>query len=165
MNKITAEEVAKMAAKEAVEEYVKYQEKAEKKRIFRNTALLMENYRDIKSHVEQGVADAMEMDTEIDISGMDQDELFIYSIKRSKVRSLIMISHIEKCLELLERKERERNTPEKYLAYRYFYIDDMSYESISEVYGYCDRTTRRWIAELNKLMGVYLFGADALRIM
>ncbi|MDT4377100.1 hypothetical protein RO787_27625 [Blautia coccoides] len=28
-----------------------------------------------------------------------------------------------------------------------------------------DRTTRRWIAELNKLMGVYLFGADALRIM
>lgn len=76
-----------------------------------------------------------------------------------------MVCHIEKCLELLEREERIKNTPEKYLAYKYFYIDGMSYESIAEVYGYCERTTRRWIAELNKLMGVYLFGADAIRVV
>lgn len=164
MNKITAEEVAKMAAKEAVAEYIKAQEKTEKKRIFQNTALLMEHYNEIKSHVENGVSDALELKSVADISDMEPDELFIYSIKRSKIRSLIMVSHIEKCLELLEREERARNTPEKYLAYRYYYIDRMSYESISEVYGYCDRTARRWVSELNKLMGVYLFGVDALRI-
>lgn len=165
MNRVTAEEVAKMAAKEAVNEFALAQERAARQRVFQNTKLLMENYNSIKKHVEDGIADTADLEEDIDTSGIDADELFIYSIKRSKLRSLVMISHIEKCLELLEREERAKNTPEKYLAYRYFYIDGMSYESISEVYGYCERTTRRWISELNKLMGVYLFGADAVRIM
>lgn len=165
MNKITAEEVAKMAAKEAVNEFVLAQERAEKQRVFQNTKLLMENYNSIKAHVEDGIAETKDLEEDIDTSGVDPDQLFIYSIKRSKLRSLVMIAHIEKCLELLEREERAKNTPEKFLAYQYFYIDGMSYESIAEVYGYCERTTRRWITELNKLMGVYLFGADALKVV
>lgn len=164
MNKVTAEEVAKMAAKEAVSEFAKAQEREARQRVFQNTKLLMENYNSIKAHVEDGIADTTDLEEDINTSGVDPDELFIYSIKRSKLRSLVMLSHIDKCLELLEREERGRNTPEKFLAYQYFYIDGMSYESIAEVYGYCERTTRRWITELNKLMGVYLFGADALRI-
>lgn len=165
MNKITAEEVARMAAKEAVNEFFKEREKEAKQRVFQNTRLLMENYNSIKAHVEKGISGAPDLEKDVDTSGVDPDELYIYSIKRSKLRSLIMVCHIEKCLELLEREERIKNTPEKYLAYKYFYIDGMSYESIAEVYGYCERTTRRWIAELNKLMGVYLFGADAIRVV
>ena len=61
-------------------------------------------------------------------------------------------------------EERRKNTPEKYLAFRYFYIDGMTHESIAEVLNCSDRTSRRWVSELTGSLGVYLFGVDALML-
>ena len=165
MNKATAEEIAKAAAKEAVAEYLKEKKKNDKARIFRNTKLLMRNYNNIKSHVEKGIADTEDMELDIKDSGLEPDELFIYSIKRSKFRSLIMLAHIESCLGQLKREEELKATPEKYLAYTYYYIDNMSFESIGQVCGCYERTARRWVDELDRAMGVFLFGVDSLRII
>ena len=78
--------------------------------------------------------------------------------------SVVMIAHIDKCLKLLEYEEYRKNTPEKYLAFRYYYLDGMTYENIAEVYGYGDRTARRWVTELTSILSVYLFGADAIML-
>lgn len=164
MNKTTAEEIAKAAAKEAVAEYIKEKQKEDKARIFRNTKLLMRNYNNIKSHVEKGIADAADMELNIKKSGLDPDELFIYSIKKSKFRSLIMLAHVDSCLAQLEREEELKGTLEKYLAYTYYYIDNMSFESIGQVCGCYERTARRWVDELDRTMGVLLFGVDSLQI-
>jgi DNA-directed RNA polymerase specialized sigma24 family protein len=73
-----------------------------------------------------------------------------------------MLAHIDKCLKLLEDEAYRRNTPEKYMAFRYFYMDGMTHESIAEILNCTDRTSRRWVTELTGNLGVYLFGVDAL---
>ena len=93
-----------------------------------------------------------------------EEDIFINSILKSKLRSVVMIGHIDKCLKLLEDEECRKNTHEKYLAFKYFYLDGMTYESIAEIYGYGERTARRWITELTGILSVYLFGADALML-
>ena len=44
----------------------------------------------------------------------------------------------------------------------YFSAKGLTYDSIDEVYGYGERTARRWITELTNILSVYLFGADAI---
>ena len=142
-----------------------YRERARAK-IFRNTKYLMENYERIKDSVEQGVSSVKDLEKQvynIDFDG-GLDEIFVESIRRGKVRSTVMLAHIDKCLALLEQDQNRKNTPEKYLAFRYFYLDGMSYESIAEVYGYSERTARRWINELIRILGIYLYGVDGLRM-
>lgn len=162
MNQATAEEVAKMAAKEAVQEMKKELRKEQKTKTFQNTRKLMMNYNRICQSVREGISDLSEMDNSEELEEFTEEDVFINSILRSKLRSIIMIAHIDKCLELLEKEQRERGTLEKYLAFKYFYLDEMSYESISEVYGHPERTARRWITEMTNILSIYLFGSDAL---
>lgn len=74
-----------------------------------------------------------------------------------------MIAHIDKCLVLLEAEECQKNTPEKYLAFKYYYLDNKTPGSIAETLDNCaERTVWRWISELTDILSVYLFGADAI---
>ncbi len=156
------EEVAKMAAKEAVSEMKKQEKKERKATIFQNTKVLMENYNRMVKSVQEGISDLSDL-TDESIEGLEEGEnLFVESILRSKIRSLVMLAHIDKCLTMLENEEYDVGTPEKYLAFRYHYLDGMTYESISEVYNYSERTARRWVSELTNKMSIYLFGVDAL---
>lgn len=162
MEATSIEAIAKLAAKEAVAELRKEERKKNRAKIFQNTKALMENYNRIVQSVQEGVSDLADL-TDEPVEGLeDGSNVFIESIVKSKLRSLVMLAHVDKCLEMLEREEYQNNTPEKYLAFKYFFLDAMTYESIAEIYGYSERTARRWITELLSIMSVYLFGADAL---
>ena len=113
---------------------------------------------------EQGVAELSDMDNREELEEFTEEDIFINSILKSKLRSVVMIGHIDKCLKLLEDEECRKNTHEKYLAFKYFYLDGMTYENIAEIYGYGERTARRWITELTGILSVYLFGSDALML-
>lgn len=158
----TAEQIAKTAAMEAVKEFQKAEFRKKKVKIFQNTKKLMENYNRICQSVEEGIAELSEVPTEEDTSVFTNEDIFITSILKSKLRSIVMLAHIDKCLKMLEEEMYRKNTPEKYLAFTYFYLDGMTYESIAEVYGYAERTARRWVSELTNLLSIYLFGADAI---
>lgn len=162
MNKETAEQLAKTVALETVREYEKSQKKNRRVKVFRNAKKLMENYNRICQSVQEGVSELSDVDDGEDLEELSAEDIYINSIIKSKLRSIVMIAHIDKCLGLLEAEEYEKNTPEKYLAFKYFYLDRMTYDSIAEVYGYGERTARRWITELTSILSVYLFGADAI---
>lgn len=163
MEPTSVEEIAKAAAKEAVAEIKREERKNRKVKIFQNTKVLMENYNRMVKNVEEGVSDLSDL-TDDPIEGLEDDNenVFIQSIVKSKLRSLVMLAHVDRCLKLLEREEYEKNTPEKYMAFKYYYMDGMTFEDISEVLGCTDRTCRRWVTELTQILGVYLFGVDAL---
>lgn len=163
MEAMEVEKIAKQAAKEAVAEVRKEDRQKKKVKIFQNTKVLMENYNRMAKSVEEGVSDLSSL-TEDPVEGLEDDNanIFIESIVRSKLRSLVMLAHIDKCLKLLEDEAYRRNTPEKYMAFRYFYMDGMTHESIAEILNCSDRTSRRWVTELTGNLGVYLFGVDAL---
>lgn len=164
MNKETAEQLARTAALEAIKEFYKTQKKNKRVKVFQNAKKLMENYNRICQSVREGVAEIADMDDPDELEEFTEEDIFINSILKSKLRSIVMIAHIDKCLSLLEEEERQRGTPEKYTAFKAFYIDEMPYESITEIYGYGERTARRWITELTNILGIYLFGADAIML-
>jgi len=164
MNQTTAEEIAVKAAKTAVKEHERQEQRAKRVKIFQNTKKLMENYNRICQSVEEGISDISELETDVDAGEFTEEEIFINSILKSKLRSIVMIAHIDKCLKLLEEEELRKKTHEKYLAFTYFYLDGMAHESIGEVLGCTGRTSRRWITELTSLLSIYLFGADAIML-
>lgn len=164
MNQATAEELAKKAAQEAVCGLLKEQRRLSEKRVFKNTKKLMENYKRIKANVEDGVSQAANLEETQAFEYEYIDELFVESVQRSKFRSALMIAHIDKCLELLKREQERKNKVEKYYVFMYFYIDEMSYESIAEIYGLDERTCRRWVNEMLNILKIYLFGIDALGV-
>lgn len=162
MNKETADQLARTAALEAVKEFEKSQKKNRKVKVFQNAKKLMENYNRICQSVQEGVSELSDVDDGEELEELSAEDIYINSIIKSKLRSIVMIAHIDKCLKLLEEEEYRKETPEKYLAFKYYYLDDMTYENIAEVYGYAERTTRRWITELTNILSIYLFGADAI---
>lgn len=164
VNTVTAETIATLAAKEAVKELKKELEKEKRVKTFRNTKKLLQNYNRICESVQEGISDLTEMDNSDELEEFTEEDIFINSILKSKLRSIVMIAHIDKCVALLEREQYSRNTPEKFLAFKYFYFDEMTYENITEIYGYSERTARRWVQELTNILSVYLFGADAVNL-
>lgn len=158
----------KRAAMEAIREFKKSEMKNKRVRMFQNTKKLMENYNRICQSVQEGISDLAEVEADVNISeiaeGISEDDIFINSIVKSKLRSVVMLAHVDKCLKLLEAEEYRKNTPEKYLAFSYFYLDGFTYDSIAEIYGYGERTARRWITELTNVLSIYLFGADAIML-
>lgn len=164
MNKETAEQLVRTAALEAVREFKKEQKKEKKVQVFQNAKKLMENYNRICQSVREGVAEISDMDNSDELEGFTEEDIYINSILKSKIRSVIMVAHIDKCLKLLEEEEYQKGTPDKYLAFKYYYLDDMTYENITKAFGYPERTARRWITELTGILSIYLFGADAIML-
>ena len=162
MKQETAEEIAIRAAREAIKEHERQRRKDRRVRVFQNTKKLMENYNRICQSVEEGIADISEVDTEVGPEEFSSEDIYINSILKSKLRSIVMLAHIDKCLRLLEDEEIQKHTHEKYLAFTYFYLDGMSHESVAQVLNCTERTSRRWVTELTSVLGVYLFGSDAI---
>lgn len=162
MNQEAATKLARTTALEAVKEFQKAEVKKKRVKVFQNTRKLMENYNRICQAVDEGISELSEVPTTEDIDEYNPDEITIDSILKSKLRSIVMLAHIDKCLKLLEDEQYRKNTHEKYLAFTYFYLDNMSPESIGEVLGCSDRTSRRWVTEMTNILGVYLFGVDAI---
>lgn len=164
MNQEIAEQLVRSAALEAVREYEKSQKKNKRVKVFQNTKKLMENYGRICQSIQEGVSKLSEMDNKNELEEFTEEDIFINSILKTKLRSIVMIAHIDKCLKLLEDEEIRKETPEKYKAFKMFYLDGVVQENIAEKLCCTDRTVRRWISELTGLLSVYLFGADAIML-
>lgn len=162
MEKEAAELLVRTAALEAVREFEKSQKKNRKVRVFQNARKLMENYNRICKSVQEGVSELSDVDDGEELEELSAEDIYINSIIKSKLRSIVMIAHIDKCLGLLEEEMDQKETPEKYRAFRCFYLEGMTYDCIEEAYGYGERTARRWITELTNILSIYLFGADAV---
>lgn len=163
MNKETAEQLAKTAAMEAVREFEKSQKKSRKVKVFQNAKKLMENYNRICKSVQEGVSELSDVDDGEELEELSAEDIYINSIIKSKLRSIVMIAHIDKCLGLLEEEMIRKETPWKYEAFKMSYLENgVTQEDIAERLDTTDRTVRRWISELTGILSIYLFGADAI---
>ncbi len=162
MEKEAAELLVRTAALEAVREFEKSQKKNRKIKVFQNAKKLMENYNRICQSVQEGVSELSDVDDGEELEELSAEDIYINSIIKSKLRSIVMIAHIDKCLKLLEEEMIRRETPWKYDAFKYSYLDGQTQEDIAERLDTTDRTVRRWISELTGILSIYLFGADAI---
>lgn len=161
---IEIEEIINKATDEAIKRFDEKKRIEKRKKVFHNTELLLKNYNSLREHYEKAV-DSLDEFCDEDLSGInDEDELYIRSIRRSKFRTFIMISHIEMAIEALKKKMNQRCQPEKYRVIEMLYLEGRTFESIAEKLNCGERTVRRWKNEMIDELSILIFGIDGLKV-
>lgn len=161
------DEVIKKAVTEAIKQFdVKKHEEARIK-ILHNTNLLLSNYNNLSKHYEEAVdnLDYIELDEEDENSCESiesNDKLFILSIRRSKFRTMIMVTHIKTALKSLKEDCIRKNQLNKYEVLEKHYLQNVPFNRIAVESNCSEITARRWKNEMIQDLGVHLFGVDAL---
>lgn len=162
--KANIDEIINRAIKIAIREYDREIKAENRKKVLHNTKLLMKHYNDLKSHIDNAISDIHEIDQSVleSIGYYEDDELFILSIKKSKIKTLIMVSHIDVALDILYKNEMKNGTLEKYLAIKKYFIEEKTFECIAEELNCGVITVRRWVNEMLNYLGIYLFGVESI---
>lgn len=190
-NSINVHELINESAKNAIREFFKEQKKAAKEHVFHNTKLLMEHYISLKKHSERAVGSLRsalaikntDKDIEDFLSPGDydtpkeyrndereleelayEDEIYIKSIEQSKFRTLTMLTHIDVSLGLLKKKASEDGKMDCYQAFIDHYVKGKTYEDIQDKFHISEATPSRWMNNMCKELGVFLFGIDGLSL-
>lgn len=168
---MNAKDIAKEAATEAVKEYIRQEKDRLRKRRYHNMGLLMDNYLEFLEHYKEIKYKASEIADDLALEEFDEvylDDIYIEAIKKSKVRTMIMIRLIESSIDRL------RNTadPEKVKVIEKLYMDlenkkikfNARVSVVAEQIPCSERTVRRWNTEMLNELAKKIFGVDGLRI-
>lgn len=161
MNQTTADELINKAVKTAIREYSKEQKAERKRKALHNTKMLLKNYDKIKSSIEEAISEANQLEQE-SFSFDDNEEVYIDSIRRSKLKSLIVISHIDRALAIVQEEYKRKGIPEKYDAFISCFMFGMSYDDAAIEYLSSKTSISRWINDVTREVSIQLFGVDGV---
>lgn len=163
---ININELIDQATYRAIKIYAKEQATAQNKSVLHNTKLLLKHYNELQEHIVKAVDTINEINlNNINIDKMDKDDLYILSIKRSKIKTVMMIAHIDAALESLKQKQVKLCMPEKYEVLEMFYIDGVPYDDIVIRLNCGVNTPRRWMGQMLNELSILLFGVEGIRGM
>lgn len=163
----------------AAVEYIENERKKERdsryKRRLHNTRLLLENYRILKGHTENAIFNsAIVKENAIDIldsldSYVMTDGIYVQSIRQSQQRTLIIIRHIDKMLDLYRVYCEQDPRPEPMRRYnaiydRYISPEKRTVKEIAAALGMETRAVYKDISEGIKPLSALIFGIDSLKI-
>ena len=170
---VNIQEIATAAAIEAL----KLQKNDERMRIrknrFHNTELLLKHYLALVEHFEiaQDKASAEDMEA-YNFEEADMDDIIIQAIRRSRIRTLIMVVQIEVCLGRLRTKMIDKGQPEKYAVIEKMYLDPVKSsiplterKQIIAAEIHCGETSVwKWRNEMINELSILLFGVGGMRL-
>jgi hypothetical protein len=150
------------AARAAVAECKKQEEKDRKQNKYHNTFTLMKCYRDAAFHIENAVSDG----TQLELEGMtdEQQRTYLESVRRSRFKTLIMTAHIDKAVEEIEHRRKAAGREIEYRAFELYFMQGMDYAQIAEELDTGKNTPRRWVTAIINELSVLLWGIDEERI-
>ena len=155
------EKQVKEQAKEVIFE-IKNQQKD---RRLHNTKLLMKNYDKLKNHIEKINSDGFMSYFGEDLQeALEENDVFLNSVLRTKARTAQMVSCIDISLEILADEYEENGTYYIYDAFHMYYIEKLTYEEIAEKLNAGKNTPARWVKEVLNKLNILLWGVDALGI-
>lgn len=155
------EEMIQKAAKAAVAEFKKQEERERKRDKYHNTFTLMKCYRDAVFHIENAVSDG----EQLELVGMtdEQQRVYLQSVRRSRFKTLIMTAHIDKAVEEIERRRRVEGREIEYKAFELYFMQGRDYAEIAEELETGKNTPRRWVTAIINELSVLLWGIDEER--
>lgn len=147
--------------KRAITEAVADEKRLRKQQIRHNTQVLMESYIEMKKHIENAISEAEEMEDDA-FQIFKSENAHLESIRRSKLKTAMMIANIDKAMEELKKEQEEIGTLYKYEAFKEHYVEGVSWEEISDMMNCGKNTPARWSKEMIRKMSVKLFGIDGI---
>lgn len=155
-NNINIDEVINKAAKEAIKEFDKEKSITQRDKRLHNTRLLMKYYNKLKEHIEN-----VNDDLEIKIEDED-DEVWITSITRTKLRTMKMMAYVDSALNIIEKEFRNNCEEYKFKAFKLYYMDKKTNEQIQELLGCGKNSPKKWSDLVIEEMSLLLWGIEAL---
>lgn len=143
----------------------------------RNTALLLRNYRNFKEHCKNAIYEELETikdkeDADVieifdKIYDTDNDTAIVKSILKAKERTLIIIKHIDNCINFYEYKastSKNKEFQRRVKVLRKLYIDDeeKSFEEIAEELFVSTKTVNRDKKQIIQDLAPLVFGVDGV---
>lgn len=152
-------------AKELAKEVIYEIKNEQKDRRLHNTKLLMKNYNKLKDHIEKVSSDGFKGYFGEELQDVLEDnDVFLNSILRTKARTAQMVSCIDISLELLADEYESNGTYYIYDAFYMYYIEGLKYEAIAEKLNAGKNSPARWVKEVLNKLNILLWGVDALGI-
>jgi uncharacterized membrane-anchored protein len=180
--RISYDEAVKIGARVGIK-YIKEQEyyKTKKRydRRLRNTGLLLKNYRGLISHARMANSSINQIKNENaidildDINSGDDEEQYIQSISRTKIRTLIILKHIDKVLNYYRIicNAEGNNKKRRYGIIDILFINKTendivpTYEDAAEQLNISSKTVGRDVQEAIKdLSLLLLFGVNEIKL-
>ena len=167
------QEIATAAAIEALKLQKNEERMRKRKNRFHNTELLLKHYLGLVEHFENSQDTASEDVIEaFSIEDMANEDVTILAIRRSRIRTIVMIKQMEASLERLQERMIAKGQPEKYEVIRKLYLEpsksliqwsDRLQIVAAEIH--CgESSVRRWRNEMIDEFSILLFGVDALQL-
>lgn len=167
---MTKEEIIALVV-ETVRKHDAKQKKVRHDRRLYNTRLLMKNYKVLMDHCNQSITaiqDIEQNESAIDILDSIDDtnrELYIETIKRSNLRTYIILQHIESMLQLLEIYCERTDKSRCYRVLSRHYVDGDTLIDIAKRENVERRTVYRDINFAIEKLSALIFGVDGLAVM
>jgi hypothetical protein len=170
---VNIQEIATAAAIEALKLQKNDEQMRIRKNRFHNTELLLKHYLGLVEHFQIAQDKASEEDLEAyNFEEAEMEDIIIQSIRRSRIRTLIMVVQIEACLGKLRTKMIDKGQPEKYAVIDKLYLDPVKSliplterKQIVAAEIHCGETSVwKWRNEMINELSVLLFGVDGLRL-
>ena len=178
-NKISYEEAVKIGVREGIK-YIKEQEfhKTKKRydRRLRNTRLLLSHYRKLKIHSKNSegtinkVYEENALDVLDDIESIDDEEQYVQAIGRTKLRTRIIIGHINKCMKYYESICKGDGKDRRFNIIQYMYIEPSkeevvpSYEKVAEHFDITTKTVGRDVRAAIEDLSILFLGIDGIKL-
>jgi len=159
--KVNIDQAINKAVREAIREYDKEKRMSQRDK----RRLLMKNYNSLKEHIEN-VSDDIEKaneDIKLDFDSKD-DEIWITSIIRTKLRTMKMMAYIDSALKILENKFNQDCEDYKYKAFKFYYMNNKTNEEIQELLGCVKNSPKKWSDSAMEELSLLLWGIEVLGI-
>ena len=147
--------------KKVVQTVLEAERQIRRQQVLHNTRMLMEEYIEMKRHIESAVSEEEELKEE-QYDVFRGEGTHLGSVRRSKMKTAMMIANIDRAMEELRAEYKTKEMVYKYDAFKMHYIDGVSYEEIADIQNCGKNTPSRWSKELIRKMSVKLFGIDGV---
>lgn len=159
--KTKTEEIIDEAVKRAISAVKAQTRQQERGKVLYNTRILMESYREMRQHIETAISESEEMQSP-EFQMLKSEYACLESIRRTKLRTALMIANIDRAMAELEAEYQEAEMSYKYNAFKWHYIDGLTFEDVAERLNCGKNSPSRWSKEILRRMSVKLFGIDGI---
>ncbi len=146
------------AAKAGVAEYKRQETKDKKRDKYHDTFSLMKCYRDAVFHKENAISEGTQL--ELDNMSEAEQRTYLRSIRRTRFKTMLMLDHIDKAVEEIERRREQQDRSIEYKAFEMYFMQGIDYQQIAEELETGKNTPRRWITAIINELSILLWGLD-----
>lgn len=157
----TVQDKEKDLVKRIVQKTIETERQIRKNQILHNTRVLMEQYREMRQHVEAAMSEAEDLEG-TEYSALAAGQTHLDSIRRTKARTALMLENIDRAMDELRKEYESKGILYKWEAFRLHYIEGLAYEDVADILNCGKNTPSRWGKELTKKMSIKLFGVDGI---